>query len=44
VLALIVAVAVGAYLVYLLEILKWRGTPVIDIVRRRRDPTPASHR
>ena len=44
VLALTVAVAVGAYLVYLLEILKWRGTPVIDIVRRRRDPTPASHR
>lgn len=34
--ALAVAVAAGGYLVYLLEILKWGGTPVIDIVRRRR--------
>lgn len=34
--ALTVAVLAGAYLVYLLEILKWHGTPVIDIVRKRR--------
>ncbi len=42
-LALTVAFVAGTYLVYLLEILKWRGTPVIDIVRRRREPTPISH-
>lgn len=41
--ALAVALAAGAYLVYLLEILKWRGTPVIDIVRRRRDTSQTSH-
>jgi UDP-GlcNAc:undecaprenyl-phosphate GlcNAc-1-phosphate transferase len=35
--ALTVGLAAGAYLVYLLEILKWRGTPVIDIVRKRRN-------
>lgn len=44
VIALGMAVFGGAYLVYLLEILKWRGTPVIDIVRKRqRDPSPVSN-
>ncbi len=36
-----VAVAAGIYLVYLLEILKWNGTPLVEIVRRRR--VEASH-
>jgi UDP-GlcNAc:undecaprenyl-phosphate GlcNAc-1-phosphate transferase len=31
-----VAVIAGVYLVYLLEILKWGGTPVIDIVKEKR--------
>lgn len=42
-LALVAGLAAGTYLVYLLEILKWRGTPVIDIVRKRRSPAPVSH-
>ncbi len=33
----LVAVVAGVYLVYLLEILKWGGTPVIDIVREKRE-------
>jgi UDP-GlcNAc:undecaprenyl-phosphate GlcNAc-1-phosphate transferase len=33
--ALAVAFVAGVYLVYLLEILKWGGTPIIDIVRGR---------
>lgn len=33
--ALTVAFGAGVYLVYLLEILKWGGTPVVEIVRRR---------
>ncbi len=32
-----VAVIAGVYLVYLLEIIKWGGTPVIDIVRGKRE-------
>ena len=34
--ALVVALAAAAYLVYVLEILKWRSTPVVTIVRRQR--------
>jgi UDP-GlcNAc:undecaprenyl-phosphate GlcNAc-1-phosphate transferase len=40
VIALAVAVVAGIYLVYLLEIIKWGGTPVIDIVRSRRGDGP----
>jgi UDP-GlcNAc:undecaprenyl-phosphate GlcNAc-1-phosphate transferase len=32
----LVALAAAIYLVYILEILKWRSTPVVDIVRGRR--------
>jgi UDP-GlcNAc:undecaprenyl-phosphate GlcNAc-1-phosphate transferase len=35
-LAVAVAVAASVYLVYILEILKWRSTPVVEIVRRQR--------
>lgn len=38
--ALTVAVVAGVYLVYLLEILKWGGTPVVEIVRGRRGDRP----
>ena len=38
--ALAVAVVAGVYLVYLLEILKWGGTPVVEIVRSRRGDRP----
>jgi hypothetical protein len=38
--ALGVAVVAGVYLVYLLEIIKWGGTPVVDIVRSRRGDGP----
>ena len=38
--ALAVAVVAGVYLVYLLEILKWGGTPVVEIVRGRREGRP----
>jgi UDP-GlcNAc:undecaprenyl-phosphate/decaprenyl-phosphate GlcNAc-1-phosphate transferase len=31
-----VALAASVYLVYVLEILKWRRTPVIEIVRQNR--------
>ena len=31
----IVAVAAAIYLVYVLEILKWRSTPVVTLVRQR---------
>ena len=31
-----IALAASVYLVYILEILKWRSTPVVDIVRERR--------
>jgi UDP-GlcNAc:undecaprenyl-phosphate GlcNAc-1-phosphate transferase len=34
--ALTVALAAAAYLIYVLEILKWRSTPVVTIVRRQR--------
>jgi UDP-GlcNAc:undecaprenyl-phosphate/decaprenyl-phosphate GlcNAc-1-phosphate transferase len=34
--AIVVALAASVYLVYILEILKWRSTPVVDIVRERR--------
>jgi UDP-GlcNAc:undecaprenyl-phosphate GlcNAc-1-phosphate transferase len=34
--ALAAAFVAGVYLVYLLEILKWGGTPIVEIVRRRR--------
>ena len=37
--ALAVAFVAGVYLVYLLEILKWGGTPLIDIVRGREGHT-----
>jgi UDP-GlcNAc:undecaprenyl-phosphate GlcNAc-1-phosphate transferase len=39
-LALAAAVVAGVYLVYLLEIIKWGGTPVVEIVRGRRDGRP----
>lgn len=42
-----VAVVAGLYLVYLLEILKWNGTPLVEIVRRRRlgeNPPPDTRR
>ena len=42
--ALGVAFIAGVYLVYLLEILKWGGTPVIDIVRQRRGDNPGVFR
>ena len=32
----LVAVAAAVYLVYVLEILKWRGSPVVEIVRSKR--------
>ncbi len=35
--ALGVAFVAGLYLVYLLEIIKWGGTPVVDIVRTKRE-------
>ena len=38
--ALAGAIVAGVYLVYLLEILKWGGTPVVEIVRGRRDGGP----
>jgi UDP-GlcNAc:undecaprenyl-phosphate GlcNAc-1-phosphate transferase len=42
----LVALAGAVYLVYVLEILKWRSTPVVDIVRekkaRRRDESKAA--
>ena len=38
-LALGAALIAGVYLVYLLEILKWGGTPVVDIVRGKREET-----
>ncbi len=34
--AIVAALAAAVYMVYLLEILKWGGKPVIDIVRERR--------
>lgn len=37
-----VAVAAGVYLVYVLEILKWNGTPLVTLVRRRRVGDSAS--
>jgi UDP-GlcNAc:undecaprenyl-phosphate/decaprenyl-phosphate GlcNAc-1-phosphate transferase len=37
--ALGAALVAGVYLVYLLEILKWGGTPIIDIVRGKREET-----
>ena len=36
-LALGAALVAGVYLVYLLEILKWGGTPVVEIVRTKRE-------
>ncbi len=36
VLAGLVALTASVYLIYLLEILKWRSTPVVEIVRERR--------
>jgi UDP-GlcNAc:undecaprenyl-phosphate/decaprenyl-phosphate GlcNAc-1-phosphate transferase len=40
--ALGAALVAGVYLVYLLEILKWGGTPIIDIVRGKREETGQS--
>lgn len=37
-----VAIAAAVYLIYLLEILKWNGTPLVEIVRRRRGVSTAS--
>jgi UDP-GlcNAc:undecaprenyl-phosphate GlcNAc-1-phosphate transferase len=37
--ALGAALVAGVYLVYLLEILKWGGIPIIDIVRGKREET-----
>jgi UDP-GlcNAc:undecaprenyl-phosphate/decaprenyl-phosphate GlcNAc-1-phosphate transferase len=37
--SLSIAFIAGVYLVYLLEILKWGGTPVVDIVRNKREET-----
>jgi UDP-GlcNAc:undecaprenyl-phosphate GlcNAc-1-phosphate transferase len=34
--AALIALAASVYLVYVLEILKWRSTPVIEIVRQNR--------
>ncbi len=35
--ALSVALIAGLYLVYLLEIIKWGGTPIVEIVRTKRE-------